>query len=129
MPTTPRTTPAWPNFRRRFPLGSTQRMVPEDAHGHYAGVVPLAVLHADNVQLDAPLGDYSTHRAAALLANTDIVAIMEVFDTPQADELAVIDSDGKVLSVLWEGLVRKRYAEELKKRGRELMGERAVSDD
>ncbi|UIE41485.1 hypothetical protein KOJCDNHJ_00071 [Xanthomonas citri pv. punicae] len=54
---------------------------------------------------------------------------MKVFDTPQADELAVIDSDGKVLSVLWEGLVRKRYAEELKKRERELMGERAVSDD
>lgn len=27
---------------------------------------------------------------------------MKVFDTPQADELAVIDSDGKVLSVLWE---------------------------
>lgn len=55
MPTTPRTTPAWPNFRRRFQLGSTQRMVLEDAHGHYAGEVPLAVLHADNVQLDAPL--------------------------------------------------------------------------
>ncbi len=116
-------------FPAAVPLGSTQRMVPEDAHGHYAGVVPLAVLHADNVQLDALLGNYAKHRAAALLANTDIVAIMEVFDTPQADELAVIDSDGKVLSVLWEGLVRKRYAEELKKRGRELMGERAVSDD
>ncbi|SON94606.1 Chloride channel (fragment) [Xanthomonas citri pv. fuscans] len=54
---------------------------------------------------------------------------MKVFDTPQADELAVIDSDRKVLGVLREGLVRKRYAEELKKRGRELMGERAVSDD
>uniref|UniRef100_A0AB33FA03 Chloride channel n=1 Tax=Xanthomonas citri pv. phaseoli var. fuscans TaxID=473423 RepID=A0AB33FA03_XANCI len=57
------------------------------------------------------------------------MAIMKVFDTPQADELAVIDSDRKVLGVLREGLVRKRYAEELKKRGRELMGERAVSDD
>ncbi|CEE38600.1 hypothetical protein XAC3810_740016 [Xanthomonas citri pv. citri] len=42
-------------FRRRFPLGSTQRMVRDDADGHHAGVVPLAVLHADNVQLDAPL--------------------------------------------------------------------------
>ncbi|MBZ3920330.1 hypothetical protein Xtri_13010 [Xanthomonas campestris pv. trichodesmae] len=73
--------------------------------------------------------DYAKHRDAALLANTDIVAIMKVFDTPQADELAVIDSDRKVLGVLREGLVRKRYAEELKKRGRELMGERAVSDD
>ncbi|ATS85176.2 hypothetical protein XcfCFBP6991P_15580 [Xanthomonas citri pv. phaseoli var. fuscans] len=42
-------------FPAAVPVGSTQRMVPEDAHGHYAGEVPLAVLHADNVQLDAPL--------------------------------------------------------------------------
>ncbi|WP_017162053.1 chloride channel protein, partial [Xanthomonas phaseoli] len=116
-------------FRRRFPLGSTQRVVLEDADGHYAGVVPLAVLYADNVQLDAPVGDYAKHRDAALLANTDIVATMKVFDTTQADELAVIDSDRKVLGVLSEGFVRKRYAEELEKRERELMGERVVSDD
>ncbi|MGK9144476.1 chloride channel protein [Xanthomonas euvesicatoria] len=116
-------------FRRRFPLGSTQRVVLEDADGHYAGVVPLAVLYADNVQLDAPVGDYAKHRDAALLADTDIMAIMKVFDTTQADELAVIDSDRKVLGVLSEGFVRKRYAEELEKRERELMGERVASDD
>ncbi len=46
-------------FRKRFPLGSTQRVVLEDATGHYAGVVPLAVLYADNVQLDAPVSDYA----------------------------------------------------------------------
>ncbi|AGI10241.1 chloride channel [Xanthomonas citri pv. citri] len=43
----------------------------------------------------------------------DIVAIMKGFDTTQADELAVIDSDRKVLGVLSEGFVRKRYAGEL----------------
>lgn len=116
-------------FRRRFPLGSTERVVLEDATGHYAGVVPVAVLYADNVQLDAPVGDYAKHRDAALLADTDIVAIMKVFDATQADELAVIDSDHQVLGVLSEGFVRKRYAEELEKRERELMGERVLWDE
>ncbi|MCC4614787.1 chloride channel protein [Xanthomonas campestris pv. asclepiadis] len=116
-------------FRRRFPLGSTQRVVLEDAAGHYAGVVPLAVLYADNVQADAPVSDYARHRDAALLADTDIVAVMKVFDATQADELAVIDAQRKVLGVLSESFVRKRYAEELEKRERELMGERVVGDD
>ncbi|CAG2095703.1 chloride channel protein [Xanthomonas euroxanthea] len=116
-------------FRRRFPLGSTQRVVLEDAAGHYAGVVPLAVLYADNVQADAPVSDYASHRDAALLADTDIVAVMKVFDATQADELAVIDAQRKVLGVLSESFVRKRYAEELEKRERELMGERVLGDD
>jgi CIC family chloride channel protein len=116
-------------FRRRFPLGSTQRVVLEDAAGHYAGVVPLAVLYADNVQADAPVSDYAKHRDAALLADTDIVAVMKVFDATQADELAVIDAQRKVLGVLSESFVRKRYAEELEKRERELMGERVLGDD
>ncbi|PPU00766.1 chloride channel protein [Xanthomonas arboricola pv. juglandis] len=116
-------------FRRRFPLGSTQRVVLEDAAGHYAGVVPLAVLYADNVQADAPVSDYAKHRDAALLADTDIVAVMKVFDVTQADELAVIDAQRKVLGVLSESFVRKRYAEELEKRERELMGERVLGDD
>lgn len=116
-------------FRRRFPLGSTQRVVLEDASGRYAGVVPLAALYADGVQLDAPVSNYAKHRDAALLAQTDIVAIMKVFDATQADELAVIDVDQHVLGVLSEGFVRKRYAEELEKRERELMGERVIGDD
>ncbi|MBB5881753.1 CIC family chloride channel protein [Xanthomonas arboricola] len=116
-------------FRRRFPLGSTQRVVLEDAAGHYAGVVPLAVLYADNVQADAPVSNYASHRDAALLADTDIVAVMKVFDATQADELAVIDAQRKVLGVLSESFVRKRYAEELEKRERELMGERVLGDD
>ncbi|MBB4755511.1 chloride channel protein [Xanthomonas arboricola] len=116
-------------FRRRFPLGSTQRVVLEDAAGHYAGVVPLAVLYADNVQADAPVSDYASHRDAALVADTDIVAVMKVFDATQADELAVIDAQRKVLGVLSESFVRKRYAEELEKRERELMGERVLGDD
>ncbi|SMQ97714.1 hypothetical protein PD885_00445 [Xanthomonas fragariae] len=69
------------------------------------------------------------HRDAALLADTDIVAIMKVFDATQADELAVIDTERNVLGVLSEGFVRKRYAEELEKRERELMGERSADEE
>lgn len=87
-------------FRRRFPLGSTQRVVLEDALGRYAGVVPLAILYGDRVREDAPVSDYAQHRDAALLADTDIVAVMKVFDATQADELAVIDQQRTVLGVL-----------------------------
>ncbi|WP_426802253.1 chloride channel protein [Xanthomonas campestris] len=116
-------------FRRRFPLGSTQRVVLEDALGRYAGVVPLAILYGDRVREDAPVSDYAQHRDAALLADTDIVAVMKVFDATQADELAVIDQQRTVLGVLSEGFVRKRYAEELEKRERELMGERGTGEE
>lgn len=125
---TPETTSV-AEFRRRFPLGSTQRVVLEDDAGHYAGIVPLAAIYGDRVRADATVGEYAQHRDAALTANTDIVSIMKVFDATQADELAVVDTDRKVLGVLSEGFVRKRYAEELEKRQRELMGERVSGDE
>ncbi|KAB7767055.1 chloride channel protein [Xanthomonas maliensis] len=111
-------------FRRRFPLGSTQRVVLEDDSGCYAGVVPLAALYADKVQVDAPVAQYAQHLDAALPADADIVSVMKVFDATQADELAVVDPQRQVLGVLSESFVRKRYAEELERRERELMGER-----
>ncbi|MDQ1118228.1 chloride channel protein [Pseudoxanthomonas winnipegensis] len=116
-------------FRRRFPLGSTQRVVLEDERGHYAGLVPLSTVYADRVREDATVAQYAQHRDTALTADTDIVSIMKVFDATQADELAVVDDERKVLGVLSENFVRKRYAEELEKRQRELMGERVSGDE
>lgn len=49
---------------------------------------------------------------------------MRQFDATQSDELAVVDGDGRVLGVLSESFVRKRYAEELERRQRKLLGER-----
>ncbi len=54
----------------------------------------------------------------------DIVEIMRRFDASGADELAVLDDDRKVLGILSESFVRRRYAEELEKSQRELFGER-----
>ncbi len=111
-------------FRRRFPLGSGTRVVLEDENGHYAGLVTLAAAYADGVNADAAIVDYAGNRDVALPADTDVVTAMRQFDLTQSDELAVVDEQGKVLGVLSESFVRKRYAEELDKRQRELMGER-----
>lgn len=111
-------------FRRRFPLGSGTRVVLEDESGHYAGLVTLAAAYADGVNADAAIVDYAGNRDVALPADTDVVTAMRQFDLTQSDELAVVDEHGKVLGVLSESFVRKRYAEELDKRQRELMGER-----
>ncbi|MBO9879768.1 chloride channel protein [Xanthomonas sp. D-109] len=111
-------------FRRRFPLGSGTRVVLEDESGHYAGLVTLAAAYADGVNADAAIVDYAGNRDVALPADTDVVTAMRQFDLTQSDELAVVDEQGKVLGVLSESFVRKRYAEELDKRQRELMGER-----
>ncbi|MET0549961.1 MAG: chloride channel protein [Xanthomonas sp.] len=111
-------------FRRRFPLGSGTRVVLEDENGHYAGLVTLAAAYADGVNADAAIVQYAGNRDVALPADTDVVTAMRQFDLTQSDELAVVDDQGKVLGVLSESFVRKRYAEELDKRQRELMGER-----
>ncbi|MEL4890540.1 chloride channel protein [Xanthomonas protegens] len=111
-------------FRRRFPLGSGTRVVLEDESGHYAGLVTLAAAYADGVNADAAIVDYAGNRDVALPADTDVVTAMRQFDLTQSDELAVVDDQGKVVGVLSESFVRKRYAEELDKRQRELMGER-----
>ncbi|XQA64029.1 chloride channel protein [Xanthomonas sacchari] len=111
-------------FRRRFPLGSGTRVVLEGENGHYAGLVTLAAAYADGVNADAAIVDYAGNRDVALPADTDVVTAMRQFDLTQSDELAVVDDQGKVLGVLSESFVRKRYAEELDKRQRELMGER-----
>ncbi|WP_313204967.1 chloride channel protein, partial [Stenotrophomonas sp.] len=117
------------SFRQRFPLGSGSRVILVDSEGHYAGIVQIPRMYGDGVKPDAVVGDYAENRDVALAANANVVAVMQRFDQTQADELAVVASDGQVLGVVSEAFVRKRYAEELDKRQRELMGERVEDSD
>ncbi|WMJ69482.1 chloride channel protein [Stenotrophomonas sp. 24(2023)] len=117
------------SFRQRFPLGSNSRVVLIDSEGHYAGIVPVPRLFGDGVDAGAAVGQYAENRDVALPANADVVSVMQRFDQTQADELAVVAVDGQVLGVVSEAFVRKRYAEELDKRQRELMGERVDDTD
>lgn len=110
-------------FRRRFPLGSTSRVVLVDDAGRYAGIVQTASAYADGLDADATVAPLAIMRDAALAPDLDIVATMKRFDASGADELAVLDDERRVLGLLSEAHVRRRYAEELDKGQRKLFGE------
>lgn len=111
-------------FRRRFPLGATSRVVLIDDAEHYAGIVQTPSAYAEGVDLAKPVGSLAVNREAALAPELDIAAVMTRFDASGADELAVLDSERRVLGILSESFVRRRYAEELEKAQQELFGER-----
>ena len=112
------------DFRRRFPLGATSRVVLVDPAGRYAGIVVPALAYAEGVDLAAPIGSLAAPQDLTLSADADIGKVMAMFDDAESDELAVVDADRHVLGVLSETFVRRRYAEELEKAQRELFGER-----
>jgi len=45
------------------------------------------------------------------------------FDQAESDELVILDPDLRILGLLTENFVRRRYADELEKAQRELLGE------
>ncbi len=115
--------------RKRFPLGSSTRVALLDGAGRYAGIVPVAALYADGVKPDGTVGDFADRRSVVIAADADVLAVMHRFDETQTDEMAVVDAQGHLLGILSEAFVRKRYAEELDKRQREMMGERVEDND
>lgn len=111
-------------FRRRFPLGSTSRVVLVDGAGRYAGIVIPASAYADGIDGQSAIGALAATSRVTLAPDSDIRKVMTSFDAAETDELAVIDADQKVLGIVSETFVRRRYAEELEKAQRELFGER-----
>ncbi|MFI4974890.1 MAG: chloride channel protein [Caulobacterales bacterium] len=108
-------------FRRRFPLGSTRRVVALSPEGFYAGIVPTSSVFAD-ADGEGLVSEYVTQASIALRPDMNIKEIMSLFDRSGADELAVTDGRGAVLGVLSEGYATRRYAEELEKNRRDLVG-------
>ncbi|MGN6376406.1 MAG: chloride channel protein [Sphingomonas sp.] len=111
-------------FRRRFPLGSTSRVVLIDGDDRYAGIIQTAQAFVDGNDPDAPVASIAINRREMLAPDEDIGAVMRHFDATRSDELAVVDADRRVLGILSETYVRRRYAEELEKAQRQLFGER-----
>lgn len=126
MRTAPATaSPAMPvkDFREHFPLGSTSRVLLQDEQGRYAGLVPTAAAFADPAQTERPVSDFAILKDVTLSPDMSIVPIMELFDSSAADDLAVVDAQGRIVGMLTERYVRQRYADELARAQRELYGE------
>jgi CIC family chloride channel protein len=110
-------------FRRRFPLGATKRVVVLDPTGAYAGVIQVSDAYADATDADQPIQTLAVNTDATLGPDMDIKEIMLAFDKTEADELAVLAPDLSVLGVVSESFATRRYAEELEKARRDLTGE------
>jgi CIC family chloride channel protein len=110
-------------FRRRFPLGSTQRVVLLDGEGRYGGIVIAADAYAPDRDESETVAGVAINRAVALRPDTNVKDAMRAFETSHSDELAVVDSQGAVLGLLTENYAARRYAEELEKTRQELVGE------
>src|SRR5215212_501046 len=110
-------------FRREFPLGSAKRIVAVDEADRYAGLVPVSEAH-----LEIP----GAERVADRLQATDQVLLpamnakeaMAVFDVTEADALVVVDDleTRRVVGLLSEAHLLRRYSEEVDKRRHEEMG-------
>ena len=110
-------------FRRRFPLGSASRVAVVDGEDRYVGIVTPAAVFAEGVAEETPVETLARVRDIWLTPQMHIGEVMARFDKAESDELVILDPDNRILGLLTENFVRRRYADELEKAQRELFGE------
>ena len=111
-------------FREAFPLGSGTHAIAVDEVERYGGLVSIADAHAAR-------GRRQSDQVACQLRDEMLLPEMAVkeavlaFDRAEAEALVVVDSvlDRRVLGLLTEAYVLRRYAAALEGRRRDLVGE------
>ena len=113
------------NFREAFPLGSTAYVIAVDKDDHYAGVVIMADAHTAETSPDKAVKDLLHFTDDLLLPGMAVKEAVLAFDRAEAEALAVVDSyrDRKVVGLLTEAYVLRRYAAALERRRRDMVGE------
>ncbi len=113
------------NFREAFPLGSAAYVIAVDEDDQYAGVVLMADAHASETPPDKAIKDILHFTDDILLPGMAVKEAVLAFDRAEAEALAVVDSyrDRKVIGVLTEAYVLRRYAAALERRRRDMVGE------
>jgi CIC family chloride channel protein len=111
------------SFVRDFPLGSVSRVVVVDEAGRYAGMVLVAEAHAADPSTDT-VEPLLRLRDRALLPPMNAKQAMALFEAVEAEALVVLDSaeTRKVVGVLTEAHLLRRYGDELNKRRHEEAG-------
>ncbi len=113
------------SFREAFPLGSPAHVIAVDEQGRYVGMVQVAEAHAAEALPDKSVKDLLHNAEDMLLPGMAIREAVLAFDRAEAEALAVVDSylDRRVIGLLTEAYALRRYAAELERRRRELVGE------
>jgi len=116
------------DFRKDFPLGSTQRVIVTDETGKYAGIVLLPDVYAaprDDAAEPRTLAAFVRYKNDVLLGAMNARQAAAMFDKLEAEALAVVNNqiERKVIGLLTESHTLRRYSEELDRRRREMSGE------
>jgi chloride channel protein, CIC family len=113
------------SFREAFPLGSSAAIVAVDDLGRYVGMVLVADAHAAEVSPDQPIKALLRATQVMLMPGMAIKEAVLAFDQAETEALAVVDSrtDRRVIGFLTEAYALRRYAAELERRRKELIGE------
>jgi chloride channel protein, CIC family len=110
-------------FRAAVPLGAASKAVLTDEAGCYHGIVPTAAAYVPSLDPAAPIAPLARLTGSMLLPGADIQHVLAAFDAASADELAVVDEEGRVIGVLSEKHARRRYLEEIESAQRRMFGE------
>lgn len=112
-------------LRAAFPLGSHRIVALVDAAGAYGGLVEVAEAHAADRAADAPVRAIARQTQAMLLPAMNVKEAALAFDAAHGEDLAVVaDRNGRrLLGLLGEAYVLKRYAKELERARRGLGAE------
>jgi len=110
-------------FRRAIALGAEHRVVAVDAAGRYAGMVLVAEAHAPDCEAETVAGLLRLQDRALLPAMNAKEAIA-LFEAAEAEALAVVDGreSRRVIGLLTEAHLLRRYGEEIDKRRHEELG-------
>jgi CIC family chloride channel protein len=109
-------------FQKAYPLGSATRAVAVDDKDRYAGIINISDAYGElppDSRSIAPL----LHHTEIVLTPAMNVQEAASFDRGEADALAVVDMQRRVIGLLTEAYVLRRYAEESERRRREALGE------
>jgi chloride channel protein, CIC family len=121
------------DFMEAFPLGSTQWVVAADPVGRYAGLMSVADAHlsvANGSDPEEPIAALLRHKDDVLLPSMNIKHAADLFERSETEALAVLDDPlhRRVIGMLTEAHVLRRYTEELEKARRELAGEKWLGE-
>lgn len=112
-------------FRRRYPLGSTHAVIVLAQDGTYLGVLPTPDAFAEGLDPSKKVADLAKQQNMLLTAELNVKEAMAAFDRTETETLAVVESveSRKLVGLLTEKYAARRYAEELDKANRGLVGD------
>jgi chloride channel protein, CIC family len=113
--------------RREFVLGSRPAVVVVNNADDYCGLVMLPELFSgelDSIADDIQVVELARYGDVFLLPEMNIKTAMKIFDSAEAELLAVLESEDsrKVIGFLTESFARRRYVEEIDQATRGVLG-------